>query len=71
MVVPPGTKRRYCSAFSPQESSFYIKVSKVDDQKAPFSILKRATPFPGLLHFTLNTYLILLSVKQRSINYHF
>ena len=29
------------------------------------------TPFPGLLHFTLNTYLILLSVKQGGIKYHF
>ena len=40
------------------------------DQKAPFSIAitprcrKGATPFPGLFHFTLDTYLILLSVKQ-------
>ena len=31
----------------------------VGDQKAPFSI---ATPFPVLLHFTLDTYLILLSL---------
>ena len=30
------------------------------DQKAPFSIA--TTPYPGLLHFTLDTYLILLSV---------
>ena len=30
-----------------------------------------ATPFPGFLHFTLDTYLILLSVKQGSIKYHF
>ena len=30
-----------------------------------------ATPFPGLLHFTLDTYLILLSVKQGGIEYHF
>ena len=30
-----------------------------------------ATPFPGLLHFTLNLYLILLSVKQGGIKYHF
>ena len=29
------------------------------------------TPFPGLLHFTLDTYLILLSVKQGGIKYHF
>ena len=47
------------------------------DPNAPFSIA--TTPkhkggrysFPGLLHFTLDTYLILLSVKQGSINYHF
>ena len=30
-----------------------------------------ATPFPGLLHFTLDPYLIMLSVKQRGIKYHF
>ena len=30
-----------------------------------------ATPFPGLLHFTLDTNHILLSVKQRGIKYHF
>ena len=29
------------------------------------------TPFPGLLHFTLDPYLILLSVKQGGIKYHF
>ena len=48
------------------------------DQKAPFSIAttpkfrgKGATPFPGLLHFTLDTHLILPSVKQGGIKYHF
>ena len=30
-----------------------------------------ATPFPGLLHFTLEVYLIMLSVKQGVIKYHF
>ena len=30
-----------------------------------------ATPFPGWLHFTLDPYLIMLSVKQGGINYHF
>ena len=46
-------------------------------RKLPFQYLlhrgvgKGATPFPGLLHFTLNTYLILLSVKQGGIKYHF
>ena len=47
------------------------------DPKAPFS--KATTPrcrggrysFPGLLHFTLDAYLIMLSVKQGVIKYHF
>ena len=30
-----------------------------------------ATPFPGLLQFTFTLYLIMLSVKQGSIKYHF
>ena len=30
-----------------------------------------ATPFLGLLHFTLDIYLIMLSVKRRDIKYHF
>ena len=45
------------------------------DQKAPFSIAITprggAIPFPGLLHFTLDLYLIMLSVKQRGMKYHF
>ena len=28
-------------------------------------------PFPGLLHFTLDPYLIMLSAKQNGIKYHF
>ena len=32
---------------------------------------KLATLFPGLLHFTLDTYLLKLSVNQSSIKYHF
>ena len=36
--------------------------------KAPFSI---ATTFPGLLHFTIDPYLIRLSVEQGEIKYHF
>ena len=31
----------------------------------------KATLFPGLLHFTLDPYLIMLSVKQGGIKYHF
>ena len=30
-----------------------------------------ASPFPGLLHFTLDAFLIMLSVKQGAIKYHF
>ena len=47
------------------------------DPKATFSIAtaprctKDATPFLGLLHFTLDMYLIMLSVKQGYIKYHF
>ena len=56
-----------------------IKLATVieGDPKAPFSIVTTpgcsggATPFPGLLHVTVDTYLILLGVKQGGINYHF
>ena len=47
------------------------------DSWASFSIAKHrrigkgATPFPGLFHFTLDPYLIRLSVKQGGIKYHF
>ena len=45
------------------------------DPKAPFSIAtiprEGVTPFPGLLHFTLDPYLIMLCVKQGRIKYHF
>ena len=47
------------------------------DQKAPFSIAttpcvgESATSFPELLHFTLDIYLLLLSVKQGGIKYYF
>ena len=45
--------------------------------KAPFSIFtiprssRGCYSFNGLLHFTLDPYLIMLSVKQGSIKYHF
>ena len=35
------------------------------------SVGEGATSFPGLLHFPLDTYLIMLSVKQGGIKYHF
>ena len=47
--------------------------------KAPFSTATTpmcvcvggTTPFPGLTHSTLDLYLIMLSVKQGGIEYHF
>ena len=59
--------------------NIYKLATVVDgDQKAPFSnkllhqgVVEDATPFPGLLYFTLDTYLISMSVKQGSIKYHF
>ena len=69
--------------FSHQEDQLYIK-SKVrsapvveGDPKASFSI--PTTPrcrrecyfFPGLLHFNLDPYLIILRVKEKSIKCHF
>ena len=48
------------------------------DPKAPFSIAttlryrgERATSFPGLLHFTVDPNLIMLSVKEGGIKCHF
>ena len=43
------------------------------DSKAPFLIATtlRCRGFPGLLHFTRDTYLIMLSVTQGGIKYHF
>ena len=66
----------------PSESIFVFHLVKLatvveGNQKAPFSIAihrgvaEGATPFPGLLHFTLDSYFILLSVKQGGIKYHF
>ena len=57
---------------------FKVKLATAveSDPKALFSIAiypmyrEGATLFPGLLHFTLDTYLIMLSVKQGGIKYH-
>ena len=59
--------------------TLYIKLAILieGDLKAPFSIAiiprcrEGATPFPGLFHFTLDPYLIILSAKQGGIKYHF
>ena len=57
----------------------YIKLATIfeGDPKGPFSIASTkdveegASLFPGLPHFTLDPYLIMLSVKQGGIKYHF
>ena len=47
------------------------------DPKATFSVdtsprcWKGVTPLPGLLHFTLDNYLIILSVRPGGIKYHY
>ena len=47
------------------------------EPKAPFSIAttlrstEGVTPFPGLHHFILDAYLIMLSVNQSGIKYYF
>ena len=61
------------------KSSNKVKLATIveGNPKAPFSIA--TTPmcrggrysFPGLLNFTLDPYLIMLSAKQGSIKYHF
>ena len=57
---------------------FQNKIQIVEgDQKALLSIAttpmweEGITPFPGFLHFTLDTYLVLLSVKQGGTKHHF
>ena len=66
----------------PNPVFIYIVVSKVGNcsqgrpEGSPFNtyytgVREGATLFPGLFHFTLDTYLIMLSVKQGSIKYHF
>ena len=71
--------------FFPKFPSFtewpsYIYINKVKlgtvvkgDPKAPFSIaeLKGNTLFSGSTHFTLDPFLIMLSVRQGGIKYHF
>ena len=76
--------KKYFSILSLFEiyDNFYISKVKLativeGNPKAPVSIA--TTPrcrggrysFPGLLYFTLDPYLIMLSVKQGGIKYHF
>ena len=55
---------------------FVIQTSQIEYIKLQQTLLDRgigeaATPYPGLLHFTLDPYLIMLSAKQGGIKYHF
>ena len=55
----------------------YESEVKLATQSLPFRLLlhqgvgEDATSFPVLFHFTLDMYLILLSIKQAGIKYHF
>ena len=49
----------------------WLTVLRVTQRLPLQGVGEGATPFPGLLHFTLDPYLIMLSVKQGSIKYHF
>ena len=52
----------------------YLAILVEGDPKVPFSIRgvgEGATPFLGLLHFTIDLKLIMLSAKQGGIKYHF
>ena len=73
-----------CQTFLYFNATFYLSlyISKAGDRSrgrsegslfnSYYTAAWRALiPFPGLLHFTLDTYLILLSVKQGGIKYHF
>ena len=51
---------------------YKIAILVVGDPKLPHrGVGEGATPFPGLFHFILDPYLIILSVKQSGIKYHF
>ena len=65
-----------------QNNMFIYFSSKVGDRSGRWpessifasyytKVLRRIYSFPGLLHFTLDPYLIMLSIKQGSIKYHF
>ena len=49
------------------QGRLYFYISKY----SLFSVIRPTTPFPGLLHFTLDLYFIVLSVKHGGIKYHY
>ena len=62
---------------------YYIYKYKVGDRRRGWpkgflskskqhrGVVEGARPFPGLIHFTLDSYFIMLSVKQGGISYNF
>ena len=50
---------------------FDIHTDHLISARRPDLIIINNNPFPRLPHFTLDTYLIMLSVKQGGIKYHF
>ena len=69
--------RERSSALPKQYTKVKLATIDEDNPKAPFSIATTSrlkvgrNPFLGLLHFILDPYLIMLSVKQGVIKYHF
>ena len=68
-----------CWSFNAKSIFIQVKLATVvkGNPKASFSIAttpnvgEGATSFPGLLQYTFDTYLIMLSVKQDGIKYYF
>ncbi len=60
-----------CKLINDISSIKKVKQATIVDSLLHQGVEKGATPFRGLLHFTLDPYLIMLNVKQGGIKYHF
>ena len=49
----------------------YSNIKKVKSKVGDRSRVEGATLFPGLVHFAFDSYLLMMSVKQGRIKYHF
>ena len=65
----PASTQALCVGFVQKQTRRFLWVAQTQTETKCYSWCH--TPFPGLLHFTLDTYLILLSVNQEGIKYHF
>ena len=61
-------KDSYINAHTHTHTHMYTKLF---DSLLYKGVGEGATPFPGLLYFTLDPYLIMPSVNQGGIKYHF